>query len=335
LRRVVAIIESFLVRRQLARIATNSLSKLFVQVIDRLPDGEGFADALHRELSRERLDWPDDEWIGKAVQTQRFFHIGRWDQRKMILERLERSFDHPEKLDFDESALQIEHILPQTLSAGWHEQLSALGQDPDEVHNELVHTLGNLTLTAFNGTLSNNPFERKREIYGDSHLELNRALQENEVWGRDEILARADVLAAQISKIWMNPLPNVKDVSTDGFDWTRIEAAIAAVPLGRWTAYSDLAELGGTAAQAVGNFVANRYPGVNPYSVLSADGTISPSFHWDDPSDERDVYGLLVAEGIRFDDDRADPAQRMTGDELANLVNVGDEEEPLLNTSAS
>jgi hypothetical protein len=59
-----------------------------------------------------------------------------------------------------------------------------------------VHTLGNLTLTAFNGTLSNNPFERKRQIYGASHLELNRALAEQDAWGRDEILARADELAA-------------------------------------------------------------------------------------------------------------------------------------------
>jgi alkylated DNA nucleotide flippase Atl1 len=334
LRRVVAIIESFLVRRQLARIATNSLSKLFVQIIDRLPDGEGFADGLHRELSRERLDWPDDEWIRKAVKTQRFFHIGRWDQRKMILERLERSFDHPEKLDFNESALQIEHILPQTLSAEWREHLTSLGQDPDEVHSQLVHTLGNLTLTAFNGKLSNNPFERKLEIYGESHLELNRALQENKSWGLDEILARAETLASQICEIWMSPLPDVKDASVGGFDWTRIEAAIAAVPLGRWTAYSDLAELGGTAAQAVGTFVANKYHGAGGYRVLTVDGTITPLFHWDDPNDDRDVRELLVAEGIQFDDDRADPAQRMTSDELANLVDVGDEDELLLDTSA-
>ena len=86
LRRVVAIIESFLVRRQLARIATNSLSKLFVQVIDRLPDGAGFADGLHRELSRERLDRPDDVSVREAVKSQPFFRIGRSNQRKIILE---------------------------------------------------------------------------------------------------------------------------------------------------------------------------------------------------------------------------------------------------------
>ena len=62
-------------------------------------------------------------------------------------------------------SLTVEHVLPQTLSEEWREHLSNLGQDPDEVHQSLVHTLGNLTLTAFNGTLSNNPFERKQQIY--------------------------------------------------------------------------------------------------------------------------------------------------------------------------
>jgi alkylated DNA nucleotide flippase Atl1 len=335
LRRTASLIESFLVRRQLARIATNSLSRLFVQIIDRLPDGPGFADALHYELSRERLDWPDDEWIRAAVRSQRFFHIGRWDQRKLILERLERSLDHPEKIDFDESALQIEHILPQTLSAGWREQLSALGQDPDEVHSDLVHTLGNLTLTAFNGTLSNNPFERKREIYGESHLELNRALQETKSWGRDEILARADVLAKQVSRIWISPLPDIKDKAPGAFDWSRVEAAIEALPLGRWTAYSDLAELGGTAAQAVGNFVANTYHGTNAYRVLAADGRVSPAFHWGDPNDTRDVLELLTSEGIDFDDGRANASRRMTGDELASLMDTDDEDDVMLDRAGS
>ncbi|WP_368735746.1 HNH endonuclease family protein, partial [Erythrobacter sp. SN021] len=80
------------------------------------------------------------------------------------------------------------------LSQEWRDHLVSLGQDPDEVHQRLVHTLGNLTLTAFNGTLSNTPFQRKRQIYSGSHLELNRALAEQHAWGHEEIMARADEL---------------------------------------------------------------------------------------------------------------------------------------------
>jgi len=40
----------------------------------------------------------------------------------------------------------------------------------------LGHTLGNLTLTAWNSKLSNLPFEREQEIFSASELELNEAL---------------------------------------------------------------------------------------------------------------------------------------------------------------
>jgi len=327
LRRVVALIESFLVRRQLARIPTNALNRLFLQLIERLPDGAGFADSLHRELSRERLYWPDDEWLRSAIKSQPFFHIGRWHQRKMILERLESSFEHPEKLDFDQSDLQIEHIMPQTLSSEWREHLESLGQDPDAVHGELVHTLGNLTLTAFNGTLSNIPFERKKEIYGDSHLELNRALEENEAWGRDQILDRADGLADKIAEIWIAPLPGIPDASGDGFDWSRVEAGIAAIPAGRWTSYGDLAELAGTAAQPVGNFVTSLPAGSNAYRVLSSDGTVSPSFTWADPTDTRDVQEVLAAEGVAFEEGHATADGRIMSEELASLIEDSDSDD--------
>ena len=132
--------------------------------------------------------------------------------------------------------------MPQALSEEWREHLTSLGQDPDEVHQALVHTLGNLTLTAFNWKLSNNPFERKRQIYSASHLELNRALAAQDAWGRDQILARADELANHAITIWPSPIPGVAEPPA-GFDWRRINAAIAAIPRGRWTTYGDLAQL--------------------------------------------------------------------------------------------
>ena len=320
LARTVSLIESFLVRRQLARIPTNALNRLFVQLISRLPEDEGFVDTLHHELSRDRLYWPSDNAIRTAVRTQPFFHIGRGHQRKMILERLERSFEHPEVVDFQGVELQIEHVMPQTLSSEWREHLESLGQDPDEVHGELVHTLGNLTLTAFNGTLSNNPFERKQQIYEASHLELNRALAENEAWGRDEILARADALAEKVAQVWPAPLPGVTS-ETDGFDWSRVDAAVRAIPAGRWTSYGDLAELGGTAAMPVGQHVAQMPAEASAYRVLSADGSVREEFAWADPDDTRDVHEVLAGEGLEFDQDqRASGAQHMPPEELAGLV---------------
>jgi alkylated DNA nucleotide flippase Atl1 len=326
MRDVLSYLESFLVRRQLAGIPRNALNRLFVQLIERLPEGLDFPEVLRTELSRQRRYWPTDDQLREAIRTRPFYFTGRGQQRTAILERLEESYEHPELIDFANTELSIEHVLPQTLSDEWRDHLTNLGQEPDTVHQELVHTLGNLTLTAFNGTLSNNPFERKKQIYTGSHLELNRALAEHDVWGQEQILERADELADQAIAIWPGPLPGIAEAPR-GFDWSRINAAVAAIPRGRWTTYGDLAQLGGTAAMPVGQHMANAADIDNAYRVLGSDGRPRPDFHWDDPLDERDVLEVLKADGVRFGvSGAADPAQRITGAELAGLIALADDE---------
>ena len=325
-REVVSYVESFLVRRQLAGISTNALNRLFVQFVANLPQDESFPQALRRELSRQRRYWPGDEQLREAIRTRPFYITGRGPQRKIILERLEQSYGHPELIDFEKASLTVEHVLPQTLSQEWREHLSNLGQDPDEVHQSLVHTLGNLTLTAFNGTLSNNPFERKRQIYDASHLELNRALAEQDAWGRDQILARADELAGHAIATWPSPLPGAPE-HPGGFDWSRINAAIAAIPFGRWTTYGELAQLGGTAAMPVGQHVASTPSLGNAYRVLCADGRPRPDFRWNTPGDVRNVADVLKQDGVRFDaSGAADPSQQITAAELSALIEVLDDD---------
>jgi alkylated DNA nucleotide flippase Atl1 len=96
--------------------------------------------------------------------------------------------------------------------------------------------------------------------------------------------------------------------SADGFDWSTIDAAIQAIPAGNWTTYGDLADLGDTAAQPVGNYCASTRAPANAYRVLTGGGQVSTYFRWTDPSDTRDVRAVLEAEGIIFDaQDTADP----------------------------
>jgi alkylated DNA nucleotide flippase Atl1 len=320
LRAVVLYVESFLVRRHLAGIPTNSLSKIFVAIVGQLPGDVSFVDAVRQELSRERRYWPTDAQVVEVARARPFYFNGRWNQRLLVLERLEQSFQHPEPVDFERAKLTIEHIMPQTLTAEWRQHLSELGQDPEEVHDELVHTLGNLTLSGVNAQLSNNPFERKQELYASSHLELNRELPEQPVWGREQILARAQALAGRIITLWPGPLPGFGDVPR-GFNWSRINAAIAAIPAGRWTTYGELAQLGGTAPVPVGQHVANSPTLTNAYRVLGANGMVRLNFRWSDPLDEREVAYVLAADGIVFDENgAASPAQRVTASELAEMT---------------
>lgn len=316
-------LESFIVRRHLAAVPTNVLNKLFIQLIKALPAEEQVDHALRRELSRDGR-WPDDQRVRDGVATVAYYSHGRAHQQRLVLQRLESRLRAEIELDFDSANLSIEHIMPQTLSPEWKAQLTEDGHDPQEVFDRLGHTLGNLTLTAWNSKLSNQLFDRKQEILSNSELRLNDALAEAARWSVDEIGERGRALADAANALWSRPDPDVASAHY-GFDWTRVDQAVNALPVGSWTSYGDLAELAGTAAQPTANHAA-RDPSLKlAYRVLSSDGSVSFSFQWHDESDTRDPVEVLIGEGIEFDEaGRASQAQRLGPAELEALL----DEEP-------
>jgi len=106
----------------------------------------------------------------------------------------------------------IEHILPQneTLPPKWRE---ALGVDWQRVQQTWLHTLGNLTLTAYNADYSDRPFAEKRDMpdapekgLKQSPLKLNQGLGALETWNEDAIKARAGKLADLAVSVWSAPV---------------------------------------------------------------------------------------------------------------------------------
>ena len=95
--------------------------------------------------------------------------------------------------------MTIEHVMPQTLSDEWKIHL---GDDCEQTHELYLNTLGNLTLTAYNSELSNDSFKKKREIYNESHLEMNKYFSTVEKWSDIEIKQRAGILASKLMKIY-------------------------------------------------------------------------------------------------------------------------------------
>jgi len=77
-----------------------------------------------------------------------------------------------------------------------------LGEKYDTIHKEWLHTVGNLTLTAYNSELSDKPFKEKREYLTNSNISLNRYFENVSVWNEEEIKRRADHLADKAVEIW-------------------------------------------------------------------------------------------------------------------------------------
>jgi predicted transport protein len=118
------------------------------------------------------------------------------------LRRLE-NHDRKERASIDEYT--IEHIMPQSLSTEWK---TSLGDDWQRIHQTYLHTLGNLTLTAYNSEYSNKPFLVKRDMKGgfkESPLKLNQGLGLIDRWDEAAICHRADRLSTLALAVWIAP----------------------------------------------------------------------------------------------------------------------------------
>jgi hypothetical protein len=80
-----------------------------------------------------------------------------------------------------------------------------LGDEWDVKHERYLHTLGNLTLTAYNSPIGNKSYDDKRAFYKDSHVDLNKYFADYPTWGVDEIRARTAGLAGKVCQMWPRP----------------------------------------------------------------------------------------------------------------------------------
>jgi uncharacterized protein with ParB-like and HNH nuclease domain len=195
---VLKTLENYLIRRFVCNIPTNQLNKVFPAVYPLLVTKyqDNFAEGVKSIL--QGRGYPKDNEFYTRFKETKFYGAGdRQIKTKLILETIEENFAHKEAVSFDN--LTIEHVMPQTLSEWWQNHL---GDEWEETHELFLHTIGNLTLTAYNTKMSNDDFITKKKTYDDSHLDLNKYFSSLSSWKRAEIETRADALAKQAVAIW-------------------------------------------------------------------------------------------------------------------------------------
>ncbi len=190
------LLESFYVRRQVCNVPTNSLNKITLELCLHLQKDTPQNWLRSKLIQGERGSrWPsDEEFVHSLVDGQIY---NRTNLASYVLIALEEAHGHKEEVD--SSSATIEHIMPQTLTKEWKENL---GSDYETVHRKWLHTLGNLTLTNYNSELSNNLYLEKRLILQESHFELNRGLPDKSSWGDGDIEDRGKQLADLALKRW-------------------------------------------------------------------------------------------------------------------------------------
>ncbi len=197
---IIALIESYICRRAVCGLGTNSLNKVFPSFTKHIQKDEYFKSLkVHFGYLTEKQRFPNNDEFKEHFITIDFYHF---QKKEYFLERLE-NFDTKEPVDTQKC--NIEHIMPQTLTPKWE---GDLGENFEAIHEKYLHTIGNLTLTGYNSEYSNNSFQEKRDMekgFKQSSLKLNQSLKDLESFGEKEIEKRANDLADWALKIWTYP----------------------------------------------------------------------------------------------------------------------------------
>lgn len=202
-KKILQVVISYLWRRAICEIPTNSLSKTFAtlyQAVDKDDYVNSVIKAFVFKSSYKRF--PSDYEVREKLQTKDIYHFRL---RKYLLEALENYY-HKEPIDLN-TAYTIEHIMPQNIehNLSWQQML---GEDWQEVHSLYLHTLGNLTITGYNAEMSNKSFGEKvngESGFKHSHLKLNESIAQCDVWNKKAIQRRTNILTDIILKIWKYP----------------------------------------------------------------------------------------------------------------------------------
>lgn len=203
----VRLIEAYVFRRWVCGIETNSMNKTFATFSKAIKKDRYFESVQAHFLGMPSYRrFPTDEEFRRDLQTRDLYNspnCSYW------LRRFE-NFNRQERVQVNE--FTIEHIMPQNenLSPEWRE---ALGADWQRIHQTWLHTLGNLTLTAYNSSYSDRPFIEKRDMPNDpdkalkhSPLKLNQGLGSLQTWNEEAIKARAGSLSNLALNVWNAPV---------------------------------------------------------------------------------------------------------------------------------
>jgi len=205
---ILRLIESYVFRRAICGVPTNSLNKTFSTLYNDI-DKENYLESTQAVivLQDSYRRHPADEEFKIELMTKDLYHFRN---RNYLLRKIE-NFNRKETVNIE--SYTIEHIMPQNenLSDEWKEEL---GEDWENIQKTYLHTLGNLTLTGYNSEYQDNSFKEKRDMkdknglpigFKDSPIRLNRFLANLENWNEKKIVERAEEIAKQAIDVWAYP----------------------------------------------------------------------------------------------------------------------------------
>lgn len=202
LKEILKLCISYVLRRSICEIPTNSLNKTFATMKNYIKSDDYMNSVKAFFLMQDTYkEFPDNDKFEIAFVSRDIYNMRN---RNYILSRLE-NFENKAPIIIENYT--IEHIMPQNknLSLEWQ---ADLGENWQEVQKKYLHTIGNLTLTAYNSEMSDRNFLVKMNMSGgfkESALRLNNYVVLQNEWNEKHIKERAKELVNKAKSIWPYP----------------------------------------------------------------------------------------------------------------------------------
>ncbi|MBS1759516.1 MAG: DUF262 domain-containing protein [Bacteroidetes bacterium] len=199
-------IRTYLIRRRILGL-TQGENKNIVLLCDRIGklsnSDVSMLDLLSNQFYKMRL--PNDTEVSERLKAMDFYNdIKKYS--KFILGKIEEN-NTKVAVNFRDSKISIEHIMPQTLSNSWKHEL---GNDFENIHKQYLNNIGNLILTEFNGEIGNKPFADKKEKLKTSSLNFRLDVINRNSWTETDIEEHGKNMVAWFLQTF--PLPdNIKN----------------------------------------------------------------------------------------------------------------------------
>jgi hypothetical protein len=225
-------LESWVIRRTLLGYTSKDVNKFMVVILGKLDGvqpqsvGDGIRDVLEQQVSPNRL-WPRNSEVLEALPRRRLYGYIRQSRLEVVLGVVEQHLRDQSKM-YEAvklpEGLEIEHIMPKGWRSFWDSDPS-LGPEAAARRDQLIHTLGNLTLItkSLNGSLSNRPWRdsdaselkeggqagkgKRTLLDAFSLLVLNKAVVtgHDQAWTEEDVRDRGAIISQAICKIWPAP----------------------------------------------------------------------------------------------------------------------------------
>ncbi|MCY3804513.1 MAG: DUF262 domain-containing protein [Candidatus Saccharibacteria bacterium] len=180
---ILGMTETYSIRRGLLKYYSTGLSYFYANldktIWDRLSKSQSsYEDIYSYTIINSVYECPKPETLKSRLGEIEFYRL-RAPLQNCILssyddKKLPKESSLLSQLSHKDSAITIEHIMPQTLTPTWK---SELGENWSEIHHMYRHNIANLTLTGYNSEYSNKSFSEKLNApngFAQSSLAINR-----------------------------------------------------------------------------------------------------------------------------------------------------------------